>query len=298
MAKKVAENGVDFIVIGDVKSPPNFNLAGCDFWSIERQRKLGFQLAKTLPERHYARKNLGYLIAMERGAEIIIETDDDNFPKEEFWQERSAFHAANLAEQAGWINVYRYFTDVPVWPRGFPLEYTKKQVVSLDSFPERESFCPIQQGLADGNPDVDAVYRLVMPLPVSFSAGLGLSWAGRPGLLLIVRIRPGSRRPSRSFTFLHIVTFECVTSGAVLSRSASAGQTDGVYCSTGPRFGRRGTTIILLDDFQDEVVGYINNARICEALEKLDIKTGSSNIGENMRKCYQSAYRHGCRRDR
>ncbi len=281
-------NGVDFIVIGDVKSPPNFNLAGCDFWSIERQRKLGFQLAKTLPERHYARKNLGYLIAMERGAEIIIETDDDNFPKEEFWQERSAFHAANLAEQAGWINVYRYFTDVPVWPRGFPLEYTKKQVVSLDSFPERESFCPIQQGLADGNPDVDAVYRLVMPLPVSFSA--------RPRLILgRATWSPFNSQNTTwfkaAFPLLYIPSYcnfrMCdIWRGFVALRICWANGWGVLF--HGPTVWQERNDHNLLDDFQDEVVGYINNARICEALEKLDIKTGSSNIGENMRKCYQA----------
>ncbi|NTW99899.1 MAG: DUF288 domain-containing protein, partial [Geobacteraceae bacterium] len=66
-------HGIDFIVIGDRKSPRDFNLEGCDYWSIERQLESGHPLALQLPEGHYSRKNLGYLIAMDRGADVIIE---------------------------------------------------------------------------------------------------------------------------------------------------------------------------------------------------------------------------------
>lgn len=31
--------------------------------------------------------------------------------------------------------------------------------------------CPIQQGLADNNPDVDAIYRLILPFPTIFRKG-------------------------------------------------------------------------------------------------------------------------------
>jgi hypothetical protein len=76
-AEEASKHSVPFIVIGDTKSPKEFNLAGCDFFSIERQQALKFQLAKALPVKHYARKNLGYLIAISKGAKTIIETDDE-----------------------------------------------------------------------------------------------------------------------------------------------------------------------------------------------------------------------------
>ena len=76
--------GVPFIVIGDVKSPNDFQLAGCDFYSIEKQLQLPHTLAREIPVKHYARKNIGYLIALQQGAEVIIETDDDNIPYESF----------------------------------------------------------------------------------------------------------------------------------------------------------------------------------------------------------------------
>jgi len=83
-AKDCPQHDVEFIVIGDKPSPLNFNLEGCNFYGLEAQRNLDFSFAKLVPERHYSRKNIGYLQAIKNGAEIIIETDDDNFPRENF----------------------------------------------------------------------------------------------------------------------------------------------------------------------------------------------------------------------
>jgi len=36
-AKECKERNLDFIVIGDTKSPADFKIEGCDFWSVDRQ---------------------------------------------------------------------------------------------------------------------------------------------------------------------------------------------------------------------------------------------------------------------
>lgn len=43
----------------------------------------------------------------------------------------------------------------------------------------------------------------------------------------------------------------------------------------------------LMKDFEDEVPGYLNNRRICDALEKLDLKSGLTNIPANLNRCYE-----------
>ena len=68
------------------------------------------------------------------------------------------------------MNVYRYYSDLSIWPRGLPLDAVQRPAPALGA--PSESDCPIQQGLADDNPDVDAVYRLLMPLPVQFRRGI------------------------------------------------------------------------------------------------------------------------------
>ena len=57
-----------------------------------------------------------------------------------------------------------------IWPRGFPLELVKHKHVSAFGFGEFSgASVGVVQSLADQDPDVDAVYRLTMDLPVHFS---------------------------------------------------------------------------------------------------------------------------------
>src|SRR5215472_1685318 len=88
LAAGCVKQGWDFIVIGDQASPPDFQLEGCRFYSLTEQKQLDLEYAALCPVRHYARKNLGYLLAMREGSSLIVETDDDNFPGEDFWLPR------------------------------------------------------------------------------------------------------------------------------------------------------------------------------------------------------------------
>src|SRR3712207_7949160 len=53
-------------------------------------------------------------------------------------------------------------------PRSTLFPYTTLFRSSYDLLRMEEIRCPIQQGLADENPDVDAIYRLALPLPQNF----------------------------------------------------------------------------------------------------------------------------------
>ena len=41
------------------------------------------EIRDAMPLYNYSRKNIGYLLAMRDGAEVIVETDDDNRPLED-----------------------------------------------------------------------------------------------------------------------------------------------------------------------------------------------------------------------
>ena len=284
-AQESAEHNVPFIVVGDTKSPEEFNLQGCDFYSIERQQALQFGLAKTLPFRHYARKNLGYLVAISKGAETIIETDDDNLPLDGFWDNRTKQTEAHLLNNKGWVNVYKYFTDVHIWPRGFALENI------LDILPELENKmlidCPIQQGLADENPDVDAIYRLTLPLPVVFNKAENIAlgtnsfcpfnsqnttWFKEAFPLLYLPSHCSFRMTDiwRSFVAQRIA-WTC--NWPVLFHQSTVWQKRNDHN--------------LMNDFSDEISGYKNNALIIKSLSELELHNGVENIPSNMIICYQ-----------
>src|SRR5580698_9429058 len=65
IAQDSMARGLKFYVIGDTKSPADFSLEGCDYYSVDRQLGLGFKFAELCPTRHYARKNIGYLRAIQ-----------------------------------------------------------------------------------------------------------------------------------------------------------------------------------------------------------------------------------------
>src|SRR5688500_18155939 len=100
-------------------------------------------------------------------APVIFDTDDDNAPLEN-WKRRTQKATARPWQEAGWVNIYQWFSDAHVWPRGLPLNHARRADVVPDLGPPIEVLAPIQQGLADGSPDVDAVWRLLMDQDIRF----------------------------------------------------------------------------------------------------------------------------------
>ena len=291
LAQGCLEHGLNFIVIGDEASPPDFQLEGCRFYGLAEQRELGLSFALKCPTRHYARKNIGYLLALRAGARVIIETDDDNIPNREFWNERSRHQSTGVVEGAGWVNVYRYFTDANIWPRGLPLDRIRTPIPAFESLNQEDVDCPIQQGLADENPDVDAIYRLALPLPQSFAK------KRRVALL------SGSWSPFNSqnttwwrdaFPLLYLPAY-CsfrmtdIWRGFIAQRIAWTNDWGLLFHE--PNVWQERNEHNLMRDFRDEVPGYLNNAAICEALGKLSLKPGLDKINDNLRVCYEELVR-------
>ena len=103
MVEKARENGMRIIAIGDKKTPLVDWPEGTEFVSLNQQKKLDYSLVADLPENHYARKNVGYLLAMSRQSALIFDTDDDNAPLDS-WRARSSQTAARPSFDSGWIN--------------------------------------------------------------------------------------------------------------------------------------------------------------------------------------------------
>ena len=75
----------DFIIIGDKKTPQNFKINYGNYFSYAEQKKIDLNFSAKCPANNYARKNIGYLLAIRKKSEVIIETDDDNSPKKKFF---------------------------------------------------------------------------------------------------------------------------------------------------------------------------------------------------------------------
>jgi hypothetical protein len=286
---------IEFIVIGDTKSPADFTLDGCQFVGVDDQLKLQFKTPALCPTRHYARKNIGYLMAIQNGAEVILETDDDNMPSADFYKplpiEADVAQIEASGDATSWVNVYRYFDDRLIWPRGLPLDAIH------DALPERSApqrvRIPIQQGLADENPDVDAIYRLVMPLPFDFqrrerlALGKG-AWCPfnsqntafyREAFPLLYLPAHCSFRMTdiwRSFVAQRI---GWVNGWSILFREATVVQDRNDHS--------------LMRDFADEVSGYNGNRAIAARLDSLELAPGAAALTDNLRICYRALVEDG-----
>lgn len=151
------------VIVGDKKTPVNWHYGNCTYLSPDDQIKLGFKITQHLPWNHYSRKNIGYLYAIQNGATMIYDTDDDNILIKDDIYYLPAQAQTQVCNRAALFNspvfnVYAYFGKPAMWPRGYPLDKIK------DSNPQttfKSQVRPlIQQGLVDNDPDVDAIFRL------------------------------------------------------------------------------------------------------------------------------------------
>lgn len=82
-----------------MKTPLNWTFSNPDtvFLSTETQLQLGYKVLKYLPWNSYTRKVIGYLYAIEHGAQVIYDTDDDNAPDDlAHFANHFAFHAKSI----------------------------------------------------------------------------------------------------------------------------------------------------------------------------------------------------------
>lgn len=239
-------------------------------------------------------KNIGYLQAIKSGAELIIDTDDDNLPFDSFWNERKPSTKAPYVGDSGWCNVYRYFTDKIIWPRGLPLEFIKQNPIDIDKLTISEIFCPIHQGLANSNPDVDAIFRLAFDLPFDFQ---------NPNLQIIIGgsawcpfNSQNTRWFKEAFPLLYLPSY-CSFRMTDIWRSFVAKriceENNWGIVFHGATVWQERNEHNLIKDFEDELPGYFSNSRIASELEKIKLKLGEDKIPENLLCCYSKLCESG-----
>lgn len=156
------KDGIELFIVGDRKTPKHWDCDGARFLSIKDQANIGFQLPNRLPHNHYCRKMVGYLAAAKYGADVIIDTDDDNVPYPNWGFPDFEGSYATIFSSESFLNVYQWFTQQKIWPRGLPLNLINTDFKQKSTSSIREGTVGVWQGLADGDPDVDAIYRLAV----------------------------------------------------------------------------------------------------------------------------------------
>ena len=293
LCRSLRRVGGRLLVLGDRKGPRDYPLAGVELFGLEGQLALPLRLPRLLPVNHYTRKNIGYLVAISRAAECIYETDDDNTPAAS-WQPRLRTVRARKVSGVRWCNVYRYFSRDLIWPRGFALS----QIASagkrrLSPSPAGSVVSPIQQGLVDGSPDVDAIWQLLLARPFRFRRGVSV--ALMPGVWCPFNSQSTWWWPE-AYPLMYLPSF-CTFRMTDIWRSLVAQRClwalGGVVTFHGPEVVQRRNEHNLMTDFEDEVPGYLANERIVQLLHELRLEAGAEAAGANLVRCYERLVRHG-----
>ena len=187
------------VVVFDKKSAKSYNTGWTEgegndavvYLRPDDQVAMQKAFVDALPWNHFGHKNIGYLYAIMHGAKVIWDFDDDNSLK--FWIPGAAPSGApsideTFPEDEGqtievlepkvhdWPTYNPYpalgAPTLPSWPRGLPLEdikVSKCNDTPLHTIKLKASLIGVLQSLADYQPDVDAIFRLTMPIPFFFN---------------------------------------------------------------------------------------------------------------------------------
>jgi len=152
----------ELIVVGDKKTPADYPLRRGLYLPPAAQEAYDRELSDAIGWNCVQRRNFGLLYAHDMKADIVAVVDDDNIPYD-FWGQ-------NLFV-GGDVEVNLYSTGLPafdplgatnetrLWQRGYPLQLLARRDYSVKK--KATVRCDIQADLWNGDPDVDAVCRMI-----------------------------------------------------------------------------------------------------------------------------------------
>lgn len=290
------KNKWDFVVIGDKKSPKSFKLKYGEYYNLKNQKKIKSKFNKICPINSYARKNIGYLLAFRKNSEIIVETDDDNCPKKNFFWQKKLEHKSQTIMNNSWINIYDLFLKNKkkgiIWPRGIPLDEIQSNKILIKQTKKKEKFF-LQQGVCEKNPDVDAIYRLLNKnINIKFkdnyfiNLGNSVSTFNSQNTTWFKEIFP-----------LMYLPVTCTMRCTDIWRSLIA---INILKKNGKKILFHGTTMYqernlhnLNNDFEQEIPMYLLNKKIYETLKIINFKTGRHNYTYNLILSYETLIKKG-----
>ena len=167
-----------FVIIGDTKTPHEeyrkleIKYNNVLYLAPENQEFLYPELSEIIGWKTIQRRNIGFVYAYQRGADVVATVDDDNIPYDN-WGDNI------MVGQEMVVDLYEniscpYFDAISttehkdLWHRGFPIEYL--QVKNNIEYKGQTTITPLVQAeFWDGDPDIDAICRLSKKPIVKFN---------------------------------------------------------------------------------------------------------------------------------
>ena len=149
------------VVVGDKKTPLNFNLDRGIYLSPEDQLDMSEKLSNLIGWNSIQRRNFGLLYAFNEGAEVVCTVDDDNIPQINWGKELFVNQTITAKEYLVKDEVFDPIGATSygqLWHRGFPLELISSR--NYESYRFKDFVPDVQADFWNGDPDIDAFCRL------------------------------------------------------------------------------------------------------------------------------------------
>lgn len=165
-------NGWTLIVVGDLKTPhKSYEKLNCIYLDPEYQEFTYRELSESIGWNSIQRRNIGFIEAYNRGADVVATVDDDNIPYDNWGEDLYVGKTIELDLYEPELDVFDPLSITKsnnVWHRGYPIEYVPhRHNVKYKGKTKRKVL--IQADLWDGDPDIDAIARLSIKPCVKFS---------------------------------------------------------------------------------------------------------------------------------
>jgi hypothetical protein len=292
-ARYYGHQDLAFLVIGDRKSPPETaafcrtleQWYPCTYLDLAAQQKYLERFPELWAHLRFdsiQRRNIGLLLAYERGAEVVITVDDDNFV---LGQDFVGLHGAAgtvrelpvWASTSGFFNVCGFLEadeGVRFYHRGYPLEERWKEAGTFVSCRRGQGRIAVNAGFWLDNPDIDALTRLERQPVVR---GYKPHWQGNFAL------QPGTWSPFNSqntalmrdvlpayFLSPYIGRYDDIWAGYVIARIAQ--QLGDFICFGDPLVRQQRNPHDLWKDLDEERDGMILTGGFCRALRSVPLQ--------------------------
>ncbi|PLS76195.1 MAG: hypothetical protein CYG61_03135 [Actinobacteria bacterium] len=161
------------VVLGDLKTPEDYHLERGTYLGPAEQEKIDKTLSDLIGWNCIQRRNFGFLVAREMGAEVVAVVDDDNVPYEGWGRDLLVGRDVEVEFFATSLPAFDPVgaTNYPhLWHRGYPLQLLPQRDYSTR---RREVLRPdVQADFWNGDPDIDAICRMQFAPDCSFDESL------------------------------------------------------------------------------------------------------------------------------
>ncbi len=261
--KLFAKNKNCKLVVALDKKSKEFNLKNSIVLSTKYQEKKWPKLSKLVGWNCIQRRNFAILEAFERGAEIIALIDDDNIPYNNWFKNiyvNKEIKCKEIKTNKKIFDPVGYTNHSNLWHRGLPLELVNNRKYKIG---KKNLIKPdIQANFWNGDPDIDAVCRMIFKPECNFKKSLFPFFSKKVSPFNSQNTLITRKVIKDYFLFPHIGRMDDIwASFYVTSKKYRV-----LYNE--PTVYQQRNVHNLIKDFKDEYIGYVNSLKLVESLYK------------------------------